>query len=261
MSTEPRPFSPTSPAPVAEASSPTPHPNPSPIHVEFCGVWATVPAPGPYRMGREADLDIDDNPYLHRAFLELQHDRYWWLTNVGSSLTATVSDDGGAMQAWLAPGATLPLLCRTTEVRFTAGPTAYLITLVLDDPAVSMTRLEHIGAGTTTLKPATLTLNQRLTILALAEPSLLAGNATAVVPSSQAAANRLGWAITKFNRQLDAVCQKLARTGVQGLHGDVGALASSRRARLVEYGLAVRLVCAEDLPLLDDERNRTPSDD
>ena len=23
--------------------------------------WATVPAPGPYRMGREADLDIDDN--------------------------------------------------------------------------------------------------------------------------------------------------------------------------------------------------------
>jgi hypothetical protein len=82
-----------------------------------------------------------------------------------------------------------------------------------------------------------------------------------VVPSSQAAANRLGWAITKFNRQLDAVCQKLARTGVQGLHGDVGALASSRRARLVEYGLAVRLVSAEDLPLLDDERNRAESDD
>lgn len=230
--------------------------SPGPLNIEFCGEWTRVPAPGPFRIGREADLAIDDNPYLHRAFLELSFDRYWWIANVGSRLTATVSDDGGAMQAWLSPGAALPLLCRCTEVRFSAGPTAYLLGLVIDDPAVSMTRLEHHGDGTTTLHPTTLTLNQQLTVLALAEASLQAGNATAIVPSSQDAASRLGWAITRFNRQLDAVCQKLARTGVQGLHGDVASLASNRRARLVEYALAVRLVTAADLPLLDQERQR-----
>jgi len=225
------------------------------LNVEFCGVWSEVDPPGPFRIGREADLEIDDNPYLHRVFLELTFDRYWWITNVGNRLTATVSDDGGAMQAWLAPGATLPLLCRTTEVRFTAGPTAYQFSLVNDDPAVTLVAAEHHNDGSTTLHPATLTLNQQLTILALAEPALRADNASSTIPSSQDAAKRLGWPITKFNRQLDAVCQKLSRTGVQGLHGDIGALASGRRARLVEYALAVRLVAAGDLPLLDEERD------
>lgn len=220
-------------------------------------MWTEVLAPGPFRIGREADLDVDDNPYLHRAFLELTFDRFWWVTNVGTRLTATVSDDGGAMQAWLAPGATLPLLCRTTEVRFTAGPTTYQVTLVQDDPAVTLVAAEHHGDGSTTLHPATLTLNQRLTVLALAEPALRADSSSSTVPSSQEAANRLGWALTKFNRQLDAVCQKLARTGVHGLHGDVGALASNRRARLVEYALAVRLVNTSDVALLDEERTRS----
>ncbi|MCB0963082.1 MAG: hypothetical protein KDA98_07240 [Acidimicrobiales bacterium] len=223
-----------------------------PIHLEFCGQWQTVAPPGPFHVGREADLSIDENQYLHRAFLELRWDRFWWLTNVGSRLTATVSDDGGAMQAWLAPGATLPLLCRTTEVRFTAGPTGYLLTLALDEAAITLAGGSGADTGSTTLSPAELTMNQRLTVLALAEPALLASAAGSnVVPSSQEAATRLGWTLSKFNRQLDAVCQKLARTGVGGLHGDIARLASGRRARLVEYALAVRLVVPEDLALID----------
>ena len=237
-----------------------PQPTTPSLNVEFCGEWTEATPPGPLRIGREGDLSIDDNPYLHRVFLEVSFDRYWWVTNVGSRLTATISDDGGAMQAWLAPGATLPLLCRTTEVRFTAGPTTYQLTIVQSDPAVTLVAAEHHSDGSTTLHPATLTLNQRLTILSLAETALLASGTGSAVPSSQDAANRLGWALTKFNRQLDAVCQKLARTGVQGLHGDVGALASNRRARLVEYALAVRLVTAVDLPLLDEERSRSGVD-
>lgn len=235
----------------ADPVSGAPHRIDPVLNIEFCGEWSKVTAPERFRIGREADLDVDDNPYLHRVFLELAFDRYWWITNVGSRLTATISDDGGAMQAWLAPGATLPLLCRTTEVRFTAGPTTYQISLVQDDPAITLVAAERSPSGATTLHPATLTVNQRLTILALAEPALLANNTSSTVPSSQHAATRLGWALTKFNRQLDAVCQKLARTGVQGLHGDVGALASGRRARLVEYSLAVRLVTTDDLGLLD----------
>ena len=37
-------------------------------------------------------------------------------------------------------------------------------------------------------------------------------------PSSADAAARLGWTVTKFNRKLDNVCQKLADAGIRGLH-------------------------------------------
>ncbi|MGN6695920.1 MAG: hypothetical protein ACTHN0_17210 [Aquihabitans sp.] len=222
------------------------------IHLEYCGEWTTIPAPGPFTMGREADLSIDDNPYLHRTFLELRWDRYWWLNNIGSRLTATISDDQGAMQAWLAPGAALPLVFGTIEIRFTAGPTSYLVALNQEDAAVTLVGAGVSAVGATTLRPAELTLNQRLTVLSLAEPALRAAHGErTTLPSSQQAAARLGWTITKFNRQLDAVCQKLARTGVRGLHGGVDQLASGRRSRLVEYAVAMRVVTAEDLPLLD----------
>ena len=51
------------------------------------------------------------------------------------------------------------------------------------------------------------------------------------VPTSGQAAERLGWQLTKFNRKLDNVCDKLDRLGVRGLRGGPGKLASNRRAR------------------------------
>lgn len=223
-----------------------------PLHIEYCGTWTEIVMPGPFLVGREADLSVDDNPYLHRAFLELRWDRYWWITNIGNRLTATVSDDQGAMQAWLAPGATLPLLFRNTEIRFSAGPTSYLLSLHLPEAAATLIGGASATVGATTLRPADLTLNQRLTVLALAEPALRSKDGSrSEIPSTQAAADRLGWKVTKFNRQLDAVCAKLGKTGVRGLHGAVDQLASGRRSRLVEYALAVRLITSDDLPLLD----------
>ena len=52
----------------------------------------------PLTIGRVADVEIDDNPYLHRVFLQLhrEHD-LWWLINVGSTLTATVADKQGPL--------------------------------------------------------------------------------------------------------------------------------------------------------------------
>ncbi len=76
-----------------------------------------------------------------------------------------------------------------------------------------------------------------------------------VLPTSSQAAKRLGWTTTKFNRKLDNVCDKLSKLGVRGLQGDLGALASNRRARLVEYALAVRLVTRHDLELLVEASN------
>ena len=98
-----------------------------------------------------------------------------------------------------------------------------------------------------------MTPDQLRLVLALAEPALRgrARGGTAM-PSSGDAAQRLGWTTTKFNRKLDNVCQKLAAQGVRGLHGEPGRLASNRRARLVEYALAVRLVTRDDLALLED---------
>jgi hypothetical protein len=64
-------------------------------------------------------------------------------------------------------------------------------------------------------------------------------------------AARLGWSTTKLTRKLDSVCSKLSKVGVRGLHGRPGELASSRRARLVEYALAVRLVTVDDLASLE----------
>jgi hypothetical protein len=108
------------------------------------------------------------------------------------------------------------------------------------------------SAAATTMGRTTLTPEQHLLLLALAEPVLRSGvRGTATVPSSADVAGRLGWTVTKFNRKLDNVCQKLERLGVRGLHGGPDRLAANRKARLVEYALAVRLVGPEDLPALE----------
>ena len=89
-------------------------------------------------------------------------------------------------------------------------------------------------------------------MVALAEPFLRRGQGGATqIPSSADAASRLGWKVTKFNRKLDNVCQKLADAGTRGLHGGPGKLASNRKARLVEHALSTRLVTEADLVLLD----------
>ena len=76
------------------------------VRVDYCGEEFVATPEAPLTIGRDADLEIDDNPYLHRVFLKIyrEHD-LWWLSNVGSTLTATVADKAGLFQAWLAPGA------------------------------------------------------------------------------------------------------------------------------------------------------------
>ncbi len=91
-------------------------------------------------------------------------------------------------------------------------------------------------------------------ILALAEPLLRReGTGMSELPTSAQAAERLGWTLTRFNRKLDNVCDKLDRIGVPGMRGGVRSYATNRRVRLVEHALAARLVTRDDLPLLDEE--------
>ena len=221
--------------------------------IEFCGSVVQVDRE-PFTIGRDADLVVDDdNRFLHRRFLSLSAPQgVWLLANVGTQLTATVSDPEGRLEAYLSPGAVLPLVFAETIVRFTAGPTSYELTINLPDPSFVASRVDDNQTGDTTVGRTVMTPDQLRLILALAEPALLGlARGGAALPSSGEAAQRLGWTTTKFNRKLDNVCQKLAAQGVRGLHGEPGRLASNRRARLVEYALAVRLVTRDDLALID----------
>jgi len=226
--------------------------SPGDAHVEFCGEEYTAIASQPFNIGREGDLTVDDNAYLHRQFLMLHYQSgYWQLSNVGRHLAATIADDRGLVQAWLAPGGSLPLVFPCTRVWFTAGPTTYEFTVSLDDAPFLPVSLDQQVTGATTLGPGTLTADQHLLLVALAEVVLRRGRQGAGrIPSNADAAARLGWTVTKFNRKLDNVCDKFTRHGVRGLHGDATRLASTRRARLVEYALAACLVTVSDLDLL-----------
>ncbi|MBM6544934.1 hypothetical protein JNO54_02100 [Janibacter sp. YIM B02568] len=227
------------------------------VTVEFCGETFPVSPGEPLVIGREGDVEVDDNPYLHRSFLQVEHDAgLWWLRNVGSTLTATVADPSGAFQAWLAPGARIPLAFERLTAWFTAGPTTYELDIVVSSPAFQRVESEVTEPaddvhGETTVGRVSLTPDQKLLLVALCEDFLRRPSAgTGTVPTSAQAAERLGWALTRFNRKLDNVSQKFADAGVRGLHGGPGRLASNRKSRLAEHALATRVVQTRDLGLL-----------
>lgn len=227
------------------------------VKVEFCGEWFDAEPSRPFVIGREGDLAVDDNPYLHRQFLTISFaDDLWWLTNVGSRLSATVADSEGNLQAWLAPGARLPLVFARTSVLFTAGPTTYEVGIVGETPAFESASPNRADVGQTTIGPVSLTESQKLLILGLSEAVLRGRGSAASIPTSAQAAARLGWTITRFNRKLDNVCEKLSRQGVRGLRGGQQQLAVNRRARLVEHAVAARLVVAADLELLEENARK-----
>ena len=226
-----------------------------PLKIEFCGEWYEVAHPNDFHIGRESDLVIDDNPYLHRRFLRIYEDfGMWWLANVGTLLSATVTDATGQVQAWLAPGARLPIVFPQMQVLFSAGSTTYEFTVFSPEDYFNTSAANAGGGGETTMAPVALTTTQRLLIVSLAEQILRQDSpGRGEIPTSAVAAARLHWSMTTFNRKLDNVCDKLDKIGVQGLRGGKGNLATNRRLRLVEYAVATHLVGKEDLFLL--ERN------
>ena len=234
----------------------------SKVTVVFCGEEYSVSPETGLTIGRTGDIEVDDNPYLHRTFLVVSFENgFWWISNTGSTLTATVADEQGLFQAWLNPGAKIPLAMKKLIVWFTAGPTTYDFEIHVASPAfrsvtadapvdVPADADDEVGAAT--VGRVSLTPDQKLLVVALCEPFLRRREAgTNQIPSSAAAAERLDWTLTRFNRKLDNVCQKLADAGTRGLHGGVGKLATNRKARLVEHALSTKLVTEGDLALLD----------
>ncbi|MCF8610738.1 hypothetical protein L5G28_11295 [Gordonia sp. HY285] len=226
--------------------------------VEFVGERYQVVPGQPFYIGREATLTVDDNPYLHRRFL-LLHDEngMWWLTNLGTHLSATVTAADLGFSATLGPGARMPLVFGRTSIVFSAGPTTYEVQVQAGAPAVAPPVGTSTVGGDTTRGVPNFTESQRLAVLVLAEAILRRdGTGASALPSSAKAAARLGWSLTKFNRKLDNVCDKLDLIGVAGMRAGGGRLASNRRLKLVEYALSTGLVSRGDLPMLDAEHMR-----
>lgn len=224
-----------------------------PLVVEFAGERYDVVGDRVFVIGREGDLAIDDNRYLHRRFLTLSAEAgMWWMSNVGSRIAATLTDGTGRVHARLAPGARLPVVFDRLHVLFGAGSTTYDLTLHTQggfavDPAPL-----PATSGDETIGAVPLSPSQRLLVVALAENVLRqVDSGRGEIPSSADAAARLGWTLTAFTRKLDTVCAKLEGEGVTGLRAGQGKLATNRRLRLVEHAVATRLVTREDLALLD----------
>ncbi|MFT4125476.1 MAG: FHA domain-containing protein [Gordonia sp. (in: high G+C Gram-positive bacteria)] len=230
---------------------------PATTYIEYCG--ERFPLVGDrFTIGREADLSVDDNPYLHRRFLVVHNENgLWWLSNLGSHLSASVSAGDVGFSATLGPGARMPLVFGKTTVVFTAGPTTYELSIYATAPQVREVTQTRPSVGQTTQGVPTLTESQKLLIVVLAEEILRReGTGASAIPSSAQAAARLGWPLTKFNRKLDNVCDKLDQLGVSGMRAGGGKLASNRRARLVEYAVSSRIVTRADLPTIDEEAAR-----
>lgn len=225
--------------------------------MEFAGEEYSATPGGRLSFGRNADIVIDDNRFLHRVLGEFFFDSgLWWLSNVGSSIAITISDDASPSLSRLAPGASMPVVFEAASVRFEAGGTSYEVTVDVvgsigrvtdeDDDLDSAEGDADLAETTTTTASLPLTDDQFALLTALARPLLRGEEA---LPTNRQLASGLDWTVTKWNRKLDGLCTKYSRAGVTGLHGSSDRLAKDRRARLAEHVVHAGIVRPEHLDL------------
>lgn len=224
------------------------------LYVDYCGEDHACSPEHSLSFGREADLVIDSNPYLHRVLGLFEfRDGHWFLSNVGGGIVLNVADRSGPTSAVLAPGRSLGLAMAEFAVSFVAGRTRYELDAALEGVQSSVEACFEQSTGQRTLEWGMVELNpeQHLLLVDLAADRLRDPHAQPSHMSSKSTcARRLGWSMSKYNRKLDHLCQKLDRAGVPGLCGVEGAQASDRRRALVDHAVAVGLVTVDDLALL-----------
>lgn len=203
---------------------------------------------GGLTFGRSADLEIDANQFMHRLVGRFVcRESVWWLQNIGtrSRLDLIDGDSGTTME--LAPGQQLPITGTSFTVRFTAGPSTYELTGSRTGDALHADGAgEVFGTATVDFGEIPLSPEQQLLLVCLYESKLRTGR----VEGSNVLAGRLGWTANKFNRKLDAVCEKLHRAGVDGVKGRQGLNADGRRENVLTWALSHGVVTRNDLALL-----------
>ena len=209
--------------------------------------------------GETNDLEIDSNPQLHRKFGYIFfRDGTWWLRNNGRRLPLTIRDGESRSRATLTSGREISLSFDSAVIMFEAGATNYELTIAIRGadhvPTPVLPDDETVGSGRTVdQSQVPLEGDQRLLAVALAESSLREPHKPLTLPTNKSVAHRFGWSMTTFNRKLDRMCKKYARSGVSGLVGGPGGLASDRRTRLVEHLVSSGAITMADLDLLDQQ--------
>jgi hypothetical protein len=203
--------------------------------------------------GRNADLVVDTNRFLHRKLGVFSWDRErWWIANVGTTIGIEIVDVESPSSLTLAPGSSAPVPFVVNRVRFSAGQVAYELDVSVDRPSLQPA-VEDEADSSTTITAGKVSLNpeQRQLLLALGEARIRSGSLQSELPTNREVADRLQWTITKFNRKLDNLCTKFDRLGVRGIKGDLGGMALSRRERLINHVITARIVTVDDLAELE----------
>ena len=226
------------------------------LYLEFCGEDHTLSPGESLSFGRAADLVIDENPYMHRVVGRfVQRGNHWCIENHSRSITFTIRELAGLSSALVGPQSTAALLQGEFTCGFVSGPTRYELSGALEGFEWDTDLLGQAGAlGTQTMDWGRVDLNedQHLLLLAMCEQRLLNPQTEQTQPpSNRQGAARLGWSLTKFNRKLDHLCEKLHRAGIPNVHGGLGANAMDRRVHLMDHALQVELVSVNDLHLID----------
>ncbi len=199
--------------------------------------------------GRDADLTIDDNEFLHRKLGRFEHRAgRWWVANIGSKIEFEVVDRTTRAAARMTPGTTQTLPGSDMVLHFVAGPTRY--ELLLRCPAEGMVETTE-PSDTLNLSSLPWTEEQRLLMTILAESLLREPHAPLALPTNRDARLRLGWSEAKFNRKLDNVCDRLSGAGVRGLQKGVDQRNNQRRRILAETVVSRAILTAEDLGCLE----------
>lgn len=222
------------------------------LQISFCEETVHVEPGDELTFGRSAQLVLDpDNRFMHRRVgsLVYRHGR-WWLVNRGDRLNLSVWGTNSAHRSVLPPGADFALPVGTSLIGFVAGPTRYELeaSVGVNDDLSSGPAAAIDGDPTDQWGSVDLNDEQRQLLVALCERDLrepsLAGTE---LPPNRALAHRLGWTITKYNRKLDHLCAKFARSGVRGVQGSIAGLASDRRQRLVAHCIEHGIITTDDL--------------
>ncbi len=229
--------------------------------VEFIDERFEVATDDVLTFGRNASVVVDEaNLYMHRIVGSfVHHGRGWWLRNDGATVDLGIAYTDGRSSR-VPPGTAEPLVGSGGMVRFRSGASNYELEFqlsepVLPPPAPSVERGDRITQPFGVIR---LNDDQRLLLVALAEPWLVTPPADAPALSSNAeVAHRLGWSLKKLERKLDYLCIRLSDLGVPGLRGNKGGEAKDRRLRLVEHALATSMVDARDLKELAALDDRT----
>jgi len=228
---------------------------PADLEIEFAGSRWVLSATESIEFGRGAQIDLDDNQYLHRQTGRFEHrNGLWMVLNTGRSIHLTISDEGTGSQATVAPGREFAVTFSPARVRVRAGQARYEL-VITTEILSSFTGGDGLSGGDTiTSTGVPMTPDQFILVVALAERALREPGQGIRVSASKTVAERLGWSVTKFNRKLDNVCSKLAKAGVPGLHGGLSGMATDRRLVLVQFALQSGFVGTDDLSLLDRDR-------